>query len=51
MACMCGDSECRSCGGAQGTREERPVNITAREALKRIARTTHHVELDGKGTH
>jgi len=51
MACMCGDSECRSCGGAQGTREGRKVNITPREALKRIARTTHHVELDGKGTH
>ena len=31
---------------------EQQVNIiTPREALKRIAKTTHHVSLDGKGTH
>ena len=27
------------------------MNITPREALKRIMGTTHHVMLDGKGTH
>ena len=32
MTCMCGDTECPSCGLAQGTLDERDARITELEA-------------------
>ena len=39
MPCMCGDSECQSCGNAQGTQElSRRLSAKQVETLKALAR-------------
>ena len=44
MTCMCGDTQCPSCGRAQGTYEESAVagNMTLRERLFKLSTDIRH---------